>query len=436
MTKAIINAIIYDFEQFHENGYVLFEDTVLKAGPMDDFNPEEADETIDGKGHLVMPSFVVAHTHIYSAFARGWKNDETLEGFLDVLEKQWWKLDRAHTIDSIRQSAIVSAIDHLKNGVTTLIDHHASGVVKGSLKTLSEAVSEEVGLRGMFCFETSDRFDADACIHENEDFLEGTFDEKVSGHFGLHASLSLSEETLQKVKHRLEGHPIHIHVAEGKADQTDCETKYKERVVERLDRHGLITPDSILTHALFVNGRERSIIKERGAVVALNPGSNMNNGVGLPDYQSLKKAGIPVILGNDGLSQSITNEYLNLFFTTHFFNHDPQGFGFDDLKQVIDDTYAYAGRRLGIKLGRLKKGYKADILMHPYTPPTPMDEENALGHLVFGLFSAFKPSTVFVDGEEKLRHYQVSDTLQTSYEASQKHAQKVWDATFKEGDDS
>ncbi|MFW6285082.1 MAG: amidohydrolase family protein [Bacillota bacterium] len=436
MTKVITNAIVYDFETFYENGFVLFDDTILKTGPMEAYEPGEADTVINGEGHLVMPSFVVAHTHIYSAFARGWKNDETLEGFIDVLEKQWWKLDRAHTLESIYHSGIVSAIDHLKNGVTTLIDHHASGTVEGSLQTLKQAVVDDVGLRGMFCFETSDRFNRDACINENKHFLEGPFDEKTAGHFGLHASLSLSEKTLKSVKKAKGDHPIHIHVAEGKADQDDALHQYGERVVKRLDRHGLIAPDSILTHALFIDDEERAIIKKRGAVVALNPGSNMNNGVGLPDYQKLKAAGIPVILGNDGLSQSITNEYLNLFFTTHLFNQDPQGFGFEDLKQVIDDTTATAGRRLGIKLGRFKEGYKADLLMHPYTPPTPMDADNALGHLVFGLFASFKPSDVFVGGERKVENYRVDPFLREFYKMSKKPAQTLWNTTFKEGEDA
>jgi cytosine/adenosine deaminase-related metal-dependent hydrolase len=436
MTKAIVNAIIYDFEQFHENGFVLFDKTVLKTGPMTAFNSKEADTVIEGKDHIVMPSFVAAHTHIYSTFARGWKNDETLEGFLDVLKKQWWKLDRGHTLDSIYQSGIVSACDHVKNGVTTLIDHHASGQIEGSLNTLKKAVVDDVGLRGMFCFETSDRFDVDACIKENTTFLKGPFDAFTSGHFGLHASLSLSEDTLKKVKAHQSTHPIHIHVAEGEADQTDALKHYGERVIERLDRHGLIQRDSILTHALFVDDKERAIIKKRGAVVALNPGSNMNNGVGIPDYVKLRDAGIDVILGNDGLSQSITNEYLNLFFTTHLFNHDPQGFGFEDLLRVIDDTYAYASRRLNIKLGRLKETYQADLLMHPYTPPTPIDKENALGHLVFGLFASFKPSDVFIGGEHIVKHYHMKATVNELYKASKKSAQTLWDTTFKEGDES
>ncbi|MFP4077719.1 MAG: amidohydrolase family protein [Candidatus Izemoplasmataceae bacterium] len=436
MTKAITNAIVYDFETFYEKGFVLFDETILKVGPMDAFDPEEADTVINGEGHIVMPSFVVAHTHIYSAFARGWKNSETLEGFMDVLEKQWWKLDRAHTLKSIYHSGIVSATDHLRNGVTTLIDHHASGTIEGSLKTLKKAVVDDVGLRGLFCFETSDRFDRDACINENRAFLKGPFDQKTSGHFGLHASLSLSEATLERVKKAKGDHPIHIHVAEGKEDQDDALAKYGERVVKRLDRHGLIGADSILTHALFIDDEERAIIKKREAVVALNPTSNMNNGVGLPDYKKLNEAGIKVILGNDGLSQSITNEYLNLFFTTHLFNHDPQGFGFDDLKKVIHDTYAYAGRRLGIKLGRFKEGYKADLLMHPYTPPTPMDAENALGHLVFGLFASFKPSDVFIDGDQKVKNYKVDPFLHEIYRMSKKPAQTLWHTTFKEGDDA
>ncbi len=426
MTKAIINAIIFDFDHFYNPGYVLFSDTIIKVGPMDTFSASAADEIIEGRNHLVMPSLVVGHTHIYSAFARGWANPETFETFPEILKKQWWKLDASHTLPSLYASGIVSAVDHVKNGVTTLIDHNASGTIEGALETLKKAVVDDVGLRAMFAFETSDRFNVDTCIKENTAFIETNQNEKTSGHFGLHASFTLSEDTLKKVRRNLNGAPIHIHVAEGKEDEEHCVKNHGERVVERLARHELLTPDSLIVHALFVNEKERALIKKHRAVVALNPGSNMNNGVGFPDFKALKNQAIPVIAGNDGLSMGITQEYLNLFFGSHLHTHDPQGFDMTDLQKVIDDTYAYASRRLNIKLGRFKKGYKADLLMHPYVPPTPMDKTNALGHLVFGLFSSFKPSDVFIDGHFIVHHYKVSDKTNRLYQNASKEAQKCW----------
>ncbi|MGM0436573.1 MAG: amidohydrolase family protein [Bacillota bacterium] len=434
MPKAITNAIVYDFETFHNPGYVLFDESIIKTGPMDAFKESEADEIIDGTDHLVMPSLVVGHTHIYSAFARGWMNPETFETFPEILEKQWWKLDSGHSLASLYASGIVSAVDHVKNGVTTLIDHNASGTIKGALETLKKAVVDDVGLRGMFAFETSDRFNVDECIDENKAFIKSHQSELVSGHFGLHASFTLSEDTLKKVRENLNGAPIHIHVAEGKEDEDHAINTYGERVVERLSRHGLITKDSILTHALFVDDKERDLIKKHGAIVALNPGSNMNNGVGLPDYRALKAKNIPVILGNDGLSMTITQEYLNLFFGSHLKTLDPQGFGMDDLIRVIDDTYAYASRRLGIKLGRFKNGYKADLLMHPYTPPTPINKDNALGHLVFGMFSSFKPSDVFIDGKRIVKDYDIDTRTNALYKNAMKEAEALW-LRLKEGRD-
>ena len=435
MIKAITNAIVYDFETFHNPGYVLFDDTIIKTGPMHSFNESEADEIIDGTDHLVMPSLVVGHTHIYSAFARGWLNPETFETFPEILEKQWWKLDSGPSLSSLYASGVVSAVDHIKNGVTTLIDHNASGTIKGALETLRKAVVDDVGLRAMFAFETSDRFNVDECIDENKAFINTHHSEMTSGHFGLHASFTLSEETLKKVHENLNDAPIHIHVAEGEEDENHAVKTYGERVVSRLARHGLITKDSILTHALFVDDTERDLIKQHGAVVALNPGSNMNNGVGLPDFQALKERDIPVIIGNDGLSMTITQEYLNLFFASHLKTHDPQGFSMEDLLRVIDDTYAYASRRLGIKLGRFKKGYKADLLMHPYTPPTPINKDNALGHLVFGMFSSFKPSDVFINGNRLVKHYDVDERTKALYKNASKEAEALW-LRLKEGRDT
>ena len=434
MPKAIVNAMVYDFDRFYENGYVVFDDTILASGDMQDFK-EKGHETIDGKGHLVMPSLIVGHTHIYSTFARGWMNAFKVENFMDILEGQWWKLDRSLKKESIYHSGIVNAVDHVKNGVTTIIDHHASGSVKGSLETLKKAVVDDVGLRGMFAFETSDRFNVDECLEENRSFLKRHQNETVSGHFGLHASLSLSEETLERVRERQGDSPIHIHVGESVMDQNDSLKQYGERVVTRLHRHGLLTKDSILTHALHVSDSERTLIKENDCVVALNPSSNMNNGVGIPDYPALREKGVRTIVGNDGLSSSVTTEYLNLLYASHALKGTPEAMGLDDIQKIIDDTYDYASRRFGIKLGRFQKGYEADLLMLPYTPPTPIHKDNALGHLFFGCFNSFKPRNVFVGGKIVVKDYEVSETLQKTYQQAKAHAQDLWQR-IEEGETS
>ncbi len=430
LPKAIINAMIYDYKSFYPKGYVIFSDTIIDCGPMESFD-DQGFEIIDGTDMLVMPSLIVGHTHIYSTFARGWLNSFNYEGFMDILEKQWWRLDNALHKDAMYYSGIVNAIDHLKNGVTTLIDHHASSDVYGSLYTLKKAVTDTVGLRGLYAFETSDRFDVKACIQENVEFAakKSNFHK---GLFGLHASLSLSEETLKQVKANLGRSPIHIHVAEDKLDQEDCLKRYGERVIERLDRHGLLNPDSIITHALFIDENEADILKKRQCVVALNPSSNMNNAIDVPNYKLLKAKEIPVIVGNDGISSSITTEYLNLFYTQHLRENHPGAFTLNDLATIIDDTYAYVSRQLDIKLGRFQTDYVADIMMVPYVPPTPINKDNILGHLFFGMYNSFKPHTVFIQGERVLNAYNVSPSLMNTYRQASSHALKVWEKIKEE----
>ncbi len=430
--RALINVSLYDYEQFMDHAYVLFDHKILDVGPMHQFK-DKGYEVIDLKGHLLLPGFVVAHTHVYATFARGWENSFEYEDFMDILKSQWWKLDRHLTLNDIYYSGVISASDHLLQGVTTMIDHHASGVVKGALSTLKEAISDRVGLRGIYAFETSDRFSVNQCIEENLDFM-ATSSTYHSGLFGMHASLSLSEQTLKNIKHRIQNKPVHIHVAESELDQEDAFINVGERVVERLNRHGLINPDSILAHALHIDDNEAAIIKKQGAVVALNPSSNMNNGVGFPDVKRLKKHGIPMMIGNDGLNSAITGEYLTLFYGTHMKENHPHAMSLDDLNAMIKQSFVYASKQLNTKLGQFKPGYEADFLTVPYTPPTPLKTSNVMGHLVFGLFAGFKPKDVYIGGSIKVEDYQLLSDVKGDYKTAHAKAQALWERIKKEDD--
>jgi len=432
MKYAFINAKVYDFNQFREDQYVIFDESILEVGNMSEFIDENY-EIIDCKDHLVLPSFVVGHTHIYSTFARGMSVPFHPTNFQEILDQLWWKMDRHLDNEMNYYSGIVSATDFMKNGVTSVIDHHASGKdIKGSLEMLKKAVTKDAGLRGLFCFETSDRFDVDACIKENLSFIENNHSNVARGLFGMHASLSLSEETLRKISKVIKNHPIHIHVAESLMDQEDSLKKYNERVIERLDRHGLLNEDSIITHALYVNDEELDIIKKRKCVIALNVNSNMNNSVGLPEYIRFKEKGIPVIIGNDGISSSITSEYLTLYYSMHLKDGSPLEFGLGDLLDIINNTYDYVNRNLGAKLGRVEVGYNGDLLTIPYIAPTALNEGNALGHLFFGLFNSFKPNNVFCRGVKVVGDYKIRNELTKKYREAKKYADKLWENIKKE----
>ncbi|KLO21676.1 amidohydrolase family protein [Marinitoga sp. 1155] len=426
MVKAVINCNIFDYETYKENQYIRFDKDILEVGSMENFEKKDNEEIIDFKGKLIMPGFVNGHTHIYSTFARGMSVEFNPKSFSDILKQLWWKMDSKIDLEITYYSSLISGIELIKNGITSVIDHHASGIsIKGTLNELKKGLSDEIGIRGIFCFETSDRFDVDECIQENSEFLKNS-SEKYAGMFGLHASLSLSNETLKKVSENLNGAPIHIHVAESIEDEEDSINKYGKRVVERLEEFNLLTKNSILSHCVHIDKKEAEIMSKYDIYVALNPTSNMNNAVGLPNYKLLKEKGINTIVGNDGLGYNITREYLNLYFTQKYRYNNPLFFNFEDLKRNIDNVYNLVGEMLGIKLGRIKEGYKADIISFEYKPFTPIDESNILGHVFFGIWDNLDVADTIVNGEFLMKDREVKFEVEKIYNEAKKIAENLW----------
>ncbi|QMS84405.1 amidohydrolase family protein [Candidatus Xianfuyuplasma coldseepsis] len=427
---AIKNIQIYDFHHYIPSGFVVFDETIKAVGAMTDFSGDY-DYIIDGEHQLLMPGFINGHNHIYSTFARGMTVPFNPTSFQELLEQLWWKLDRHLDLDAVYYCAMINGIEHVKHGTTTIIDHHASGTIQGSLDAINKALTQ-IGLRKILCFETSDRFDVDDCIKENQQYVDSQ-SATTAGLVGLHASLTLSDKTLQQIQETFPHQPIHIHVAESIEDQEHTLKHHQCRVVKRLDQFGLVREDSILAHGIYLSDDELDIIKKRKAVMAFNVTSNMNNGVGLPDYHLFKQRGIPVIIGNDGISTQITSEYQAVYYAMHHQSTSPIGFNFQDVIDMIDSTYQYASRRLGVSLGRVQPGYTADLQLIVYQPPTPMTTNNMFGHLFFGLFSNWNPSNVFINGQQVLRNRNLQMEEQDIYQQAQNAALRVWDKIAKEG---
>ncbi len=425
--KTFIHATYYDFNTYQSDVYIRFDETIVDLGGMKDFIPQEDDEIIDQQGNLILPGLVCGHTHIYSALARGMILPFNPKNFQEILDQLWWKMDKELDLKMIESSAMIFGVDFLKNGITTVIDHHASGKdIKGSLEVLKHVITDTLGMRGAFAFETSDRFDVDLCIEENMQFLLKHHDQMTRGLFGLHASSSLSDDTLVKVKKVIGDAPIHIHVAESKDDENLSLQLYHKPIIHRLYDHGLLNKGSILAHAIHVNDEELDLISSSGAAVAINFSSNMNNAVGTPDLHRFMDKKIPILIGNDGISQAMTTEYLMAYFQMRHKDQTPNRFGLSQLVEMIQDTYGYASDLFGVSLGRIMKGYQADLLVIPYQPPTPISSSNAMGHLFFGLFSSFKPKDVYVAGKPKVLNYQVPLKWMKRYQISVDDALRLW----------
>jgi len=391
--------------------------TIAAIGPMDDVSRSGIDprtERIDGSGKLAIPGLINAHTHLYSSLARGMTvSPYAPTSFTQILEQLWWRLDKALDAESIRVSALVGAMEAARCGVTTLIDHHASpNEIAGSLDVLREEVCDRLGLRGVFCYELSDRDGPKASaagIAENLRFLDAVptdGPELCSAQFGLHASFTVEDETMERVAAEIpDDVGIHIHVAEGPEDEIECERKHGLRIAERLDRFGLLRPRSILAHCLHVADAEKDLIAERDAIVVHNPRSNMNNAVGRFDLPGFLTRGVATGLGTDGLGADLLGELFTAGLLQKHAEGDPLAGPLDDLDALLFRSNPRIGERLlGVPLGRLAPGSPADIAVLDYTPPTPLHSETVLGHLLFGIaVHSLRVADLFVGGRPVLR---------------------------------
>lgn len=431
--NAIINARIYDFHNYQEHKCIVFDETIQAILDMSEYKPDDYEQIIDAKNQIVMPGLISGHTHLYSAFARGMSVPFNPHNFKEILEQMWWKLDHFLTLDDIYYSAYASGLEQLMAGSTTLIDHHASYHIRGSLNTLKKALIKDLGMRAVLAFETSDRFNVDEAIKENADFIRENHSSVCRGLFGLHASFTLSDDTLAKVKQKLFGAGIHIHVAESIMDETLTKEKHGKSVVKRLDDFGLINDRSILVHCANASDEELDIINARNAKIAINVSSNMNNAVGLPDIAKIRAKGIDYFIGNDGLISSMPIEYINAYYTAHLKTKNPVGLSLDAIKDAINNLYHYTSELFGVKLGRIEPGYVADLITVPYHEFTPLNQDNAFGHVFFGLFPNLKPETVICQGKVLIQEHQMNETMKQTYAFAKQVANKLWDRLEKEG---
>ena len=405
--KVITNVRIFDYKNYIENGYVVFDKQIIEVGPMSEYK-DKGVKPIDGQGQLLLPNFVCNHAHIYSIFARGLALPFHPNNFVEILEQMWWKIDAQIDNKTTYYSGICAGKEFIENGVTTIIDHQASGLdITKSLTMLKKALVKDLGLRAILCFETSDRYPVDKCIRENISFMQKNKSDHIAGLFGMHASMTLSNKTLDKISKKLGDGPIHIHVAESKMDEDDSYEKYNMSIMERLEKYGLVNQNSLIVHGVDISDRELEIVGEHKAYMVVNTTSNMNNAVGLPNIKNYLNHGIKVMVGNDGLSSNMATEYLNVLYTTHLYNQTPLALGLGEVLDMINNSYEYVSKMLNIKLGRIAKDYEADFMLVPYKPFTEMNASNAFGHVFYGLYPSLRPNDVYASGKCLLKNRKI-----------------------------
>lgn len=395
------NGILTDgLEVFFASGAVLIEkDRIAKIGVTEDI-VESGIEFIDVSGRLILPGLMNAHHHFYSAFSIGVSPLKQPVNFLGTLEHLWWPWDAALEDETVYYSALLTGMDCLRNGVTTVFDHHASmNFVEGSLDTISKAC-EQLGIRAVLCFETSDRMGLEAVdkhIEENITFYNNHIhDDRIKGSFGLHANLTLSEDSLVKISDsKPSGMPIHGHCGEDIADLEFCQNLGFSGPVHRLEAYGLLNNNTILAHCIYLSDKDIEILNERDIIVASNSESNANNRVG-----KMKLRLFPYILGTDGMTSDILAA-----MRSHYLLNSIDEIEFDELRNIFFSRRYASQRKFFPESGSLSPGSFADIAVLDYSSVTPFNNRNTIGHLVFGAKTSRAFMTVvngeilYIDGE-------------------------------------
>ncbi len=396
-----------------ENGCVAADGRLIKE--VGDTNELRAKypgaEFIDAKGGVIMPGLINAHNHIYSAFSRGLSiKGYAPKSFLDILDGMWWTIDRNLLVEDTRWSAMATYLDCIKNGCTTVFDHHASyGGIRGSLFAIADAASE-LGVRTCLCYEVSDRDGEDKmreAVTENAEFIryaEKDATDMVKAMMGMHASFTLSDKSLELCRENTPaGVGFHVHVAEGMADVYDSLKKYGKRVINRLFDHDILGEHTITGHCIHVNGAEMDVIKDTNTMVAHNPESNMGNAVGIPPCMEMIKRGILLGLGTDGYTNDMfESEKVANVIHKHVLCDPTVAWG--EVPQMLFRNNALmANRSFKTKLGVLEPGAAADIVISDYNPLTPMTADNCDGHILFGMTGRSVVTTI-IGGVVKMKN--------------------------------
>lgn len=396
--------------------------------------------TIDGSGKTLIPGNVCSHHHYYSGLSRGMLISAGPQtDFIQVLKEWWWRLDRGLDEEACYYSSLICSLDAIASGTTTCIDHHASpNYIKGSLSTIAKGM-EEVGLRGSTCYEVTDRNggmkEVEEGVEENVRFAKEVDSRKAKGDdvlvesmIGGHAPFTIPEEGLDLMKRAVDetGRGMHLHVAEADYDQIHSHHIYGEDIVDRLDRHGLLSDKTLLVHGVWLSSKEIETVNKRRCFFAHNGRSNMNNHIGynhkLPEIDRL-------VLGTDGCGGNMFEE-----IKLSFFKHKDDGGPFWPAQfvealnrgnELVESSFGNG------KWGMVKEGYKADLALLDYHNPTPLVKENAAGHFVWGMSSNCVHS-VIVNGKLVMdnRTFPGLD-VEDIYKRASVVAKRVWETVDK-----
>lgn len=401
MATCFRNATLVELDPPKVASGNLRQDSGVIVAVGDTAKPQAGDEVVECDGAVLMPGLVNGHTHLYSALAPGMPAPPRPPvSFHEILKFIWWRLDRAHTLESVEMSGQIGALAALRCGTTTLIDHHASpNAIEGSLASLESGIAS-VGGRGVLCYEVTDRNGRDESrlgLAENERYAKHcSGDGRFAAMVGAHASFTMEEQSLAEcvdLAKRL-GIGVHIHVAEDPVDERLTRERFGTGLFERFEQHGLLdVAGTIFAHGTHLSESDFARLNELGGTIELahNPNSNMNNGAGYTPVARLQR---PALLGTDGIGADMWREARSALFKS---SDAGLSIPFNRPLMMLAQSARFASQCLGVKLGVLEVGAAADLVLTGYRPATPLTADSLASHFIYAMGPEYVRD-VMVDG--------------------------------------
>lgn len=337
---------------------------------------------VDISGCLITPAFTIAHTHLYMSLAMGMPPPARApRNFAEHLESIWWTLDRALDDELVQTSALVGGMMAAKAGATCIVDLHSSPrAIDGSLDRI-EAALDEIGVRGILAYETSDREGRarrDAALRENRRFLQKVARGETNHRslVGAHALMSLADDALEALKDLATEHQVgmHLQVAEDASDAIDAERNRKSKLAQRLQALDAVRAGSVLAQCNELGPEMLPRIGDVGAFVVTSPRSNMRQGL-----RTFLGSGGHVALGTDGIDGDLLEEA-----RAYALRHAEMRDGLSaEVGQRLVAGQILSAHLFGDRAApRFLPGARADFAVLDYAPLTPLHAGNLIEHVI------------------------------------------------------
>lgn len=363
-TILIKNALILNPNNFEEKTQSLLIKNDLIAEISDEIDESNVDKIIDATGKILLPGFVNTHTHLSMTLFRGLADDLSLDSWLN---DHIWPMEANLNGDYCYIGALLAAVELIKSGTTTLSDMYF--YMEDVARAIDEAGLRAVLSYGMIDFGDAERREAE--LKENLTLFEncnGMADGRIKVFLGPHSPYTASEELLIKVRQLADEYNmgIHIHVSETEKEINDVSEEKGLRPFEYLDKIGLLGPDVVAAHCVWLSDNEIDIIKKNDVKVSHNPCSNMKLASGIAPVSKLIEKDICVSIGTDGASSNNNLDLIEELKTASLLQKvstlDPN---------VLNSHEALAmgtikgAEALGLddEIGSIEVGKKADIIL-------------------------------------------------------------------------